>query len=651
MPNTDPMRRLPFCVLWLFCLMSTGGLSQSLPDQGCKRIYDYERERYESRQCSTLTTTGQDYDLVYHRCYWDIDPALRYIRGQITTYFRPVAASLDRLVFDLDTVLTVDSVTYHGTRLPFSHQAPGLLNIVLPASVGSQVLDSVAVYYRGVPASSGFGSFVQTDHQGVPIIWTLSEPFGAKDWWPCKQSLSDKIDSADILVRVPPGNRVAANGLLVSQPAQDSGGVFHWRSRYPMATYLLAIAVTNYEVYSDRLPFGNDTLEILNYVFPEYLSEAKARTGVTVDMMRLFDSLTIPYPFSKEKYGHAQFSWGGGMEHQTMSFMGNFNLSLIAHESIHQWFGNYITCGSWEDIWLNEGFATYFEWMITQRYDWNGWELGLPALLRHITSEPGGSVRCTDTSDAGRIFDGRLSYSKGAFLLRMLCWNLGEQVFYQALKNYLNDPALKHGYARTPQLIRHFEAASGRDLTGFFQQWYYGEGHPSYQVQWLQEDQAFTFTVTQSQSHPSVSFFEMPLAFRLFSKDRDTTIVVHHRYSGQRFQLDVDFRVKALVFDPEARVLSAGNTVSGFNILDLNNDGLLLYPNPVSDHLVIDRFTTGMLAEQLSISDMLGQTVQRQRAVIEEGKVIVDVSTLQPGMYVLRLETKSGQGLFKFLKL
>jgi len=96
-----------------------------------------------------------------------------------------------------------------------------------------------------------------------------------------------------------------------------------------------------------------DSLQVLNYVYPENLSSAQLQTPDIIPIIQLYDSLTIPYPFRNEKYGHAQFNWGGGMEHQTMSFMVNFNQDLMAHECAHQWFGDLITCGSWEDIWLN----------------------------------------------------------------------------------------------------------------------------------------------------------------------------------------------------------------------------------------------------------------------------------------------------------
>ncbi len=511
-----------------------------------------------------------NYDLKYHRFNWRVDPAVRYIQGSVTSYFVPKASGFIEVNFDLSISLTTDSVKYHGSTRPFTHSASDVLKITLPSVIPTNTLDSIIVYYHGVPPNNGLGSFTTSTHNSTPVMWTLSEPFGAKEWWPCKQNLNDKVDSIDVYVTTPQAYRVASIGKLISETQSGSDKIYRWQSHYPIEAYLMAFAVTNFSVYSHYLPMGaGETLEVLNYVYPENLATAQSQTPGILNVISLYDSLIIPYPFAKEKYGHCQFGWGGGMEHQTMSFVTNFSHSLIAHECAHQWFGDMVTCGSWQDIWLNEGFATYLEGL-SQEFlfpaNWYNWKL---SKKNNITSVSSGSVLCDDTLNINRIFSSRLTYNKGAYLLHMLRWKLGDATFYQSLRNYLNDPALSFNYAKTPNLISHLEAASGQSLTTFFSQWYYKQGYPTYQVSWHRNGNDVVVKLNQTTSHASVTFFEMPVPIRFTAAGFDTTLVFNHTFSGQVFTRTINFPATTASFDPELWLLSGNNTVT-YDAVNLN---------------------------------------------------------------------------------
>jgi len=158
-----------------------------------KQVAAMEKKENAWKLGTMRSAVGDDYNLIYHRCKWNVDPNVNYISGCITSYFKPIASGFSQIDFDLADNMTVDSVKYHSSLLTHS-QASDILSITLPSALSAGTMDSVSVYYRGAPVATGMGSFVQSTHNGDPIIWTLSEPFGARDWWPCKQSPGDKID-------------------------------------------------------------------------------------------------------------------------------------------------------------------------------------------------------------------------------------------------------------------------------------------------------------------------------------------------------------------------------------------------------------------------------------------------------------------------
>ena len=527
-------------------------------------------------------------DITYGRFRWTVDPSVRYIAGQVMYRFNPLSP-LDSWTLDLSGPITVDQVRWHGQNIDFDRTTTDELTLQFPQTRLAGVMDSVEIFYRGVPLETGFGSFKTDNHNGAPILWTLSEPYGARDWFPCNQDLNDKVDSCDIYITAPAGNHPASNGVLVSETTQNGQTTAHWRTRYPIAAYLLCMAVTNYSVFSHHVPHYGDSTPVLNYVFPENLAQAQNELAVVGPQLQLFDSLFGPYPFKREKYGHAQFKWGGGMEHQTMSFVVNFNFELLAHELAHQWFGDMVTCASWEDIWLHEGFATYMAGLCYEHLLPQYWLPYRQIRLDAVVSQPGGSVRVNDTTDLYRIFSGRLSYAKGALVLHQLRWILGDTAFFAGARAYLNDPALAYGYARTTDLQRHLEQSSGRDLSGYFARWYAGEGYPSYTLVWSQNAaNQVTISLSQTTSAPtSVAFFPLPVPVQFVgTAGEDTTIVLDNTYPGQQFIVHPNFEAAQLYIDPEIWLISAGNTVT--RVSDAGElpasplDAWAVSPNPAS---------------------------------------------------------------------
>ena len=564
---------------------------------------------HSAKRGSRVATHSDSINVIYHNINWTVFPGSGMISGDVLTRFIVKQNDINTLFFDLADVLVVDSVYYHGVLLAFNRPGNATLEIPIPNSITAGTTDSVTVFYQGTPSSA----FV-TDTHGSPQkaeAWTISEPYGAREWWPCKDQLNDKIDSMDIHITTTSGNKAGSLGLLTGIDTVGNEVTYNWKHRYPVTPYLVSVAVTNYEEFTNYVHVGVDSFPVVNYVYPEHLFYAESQVARIGRFFNLFDSLFIPYPFMNEKYGHCETSLGGGMEHQTMSTMGSFSDDLIAHELAHQWFGDYTTCASWEELWLNEGFATYLTGLSIERYklesEWNSWKRDK---INSITSQPDGSVFVTDTTNFWRLFSSRLTYNKGSYLLHMLRWKLGEDDFYQGVRNYLNDTKISHSFTTNEDLIGHLEQQSGEDLTEFFEDWFYGEGYPTYQVTLAGAQPNYSIRISQTTSHASVDFFEMPVEIQLQGVGLDTLMRFDNTENDQWFDFTLDKSIAVLSVDPN-RWLIMGNpqVILGTEEKEEVKLTPIVYPQPASNELMIRNVDQKLNVQETQVYTVTGVQV------------------------------------------
>lgn len=641
---------------WITAYIAVSLISGNIFPQHTPHCHDAKiRAAERIQQMNWPKNASMDlYDVKYHKLDLSLTNTSTYITGVVTTQAIVTGPQLSTFVFELHPSLTIDSVKVDG--IPVSVGTNGVFKeCTLPSAITENTLFTAEIWYNGTPTATGMaaiGSGITTDYSpswGNQVTWTLSEPYSAYEWWPCKQSLTDKIDSVDVWITVGDSLKAGANGVLQNITALSGNRLrYEWKHRYPIDYYLISASVAKYVEYSFyAFPNGNtDSVLIQNYIYdnPQTLPYFKQQIDLTKDFIELFADKFGPYPFENEKYGHCMAPFGGGMEHQTMTTQGSFSFALTAHELGHQWFGNKVTCGSWKDIWVNEGFASYSEYVALENLSPNQARTHMDNWHNSAMSQLGGSVYVADTSNPNNIFSGRLSYDKGATLVHMLRFLVNDDIlFFQTLKNFLQD----HAYATaTGENVRQaFETYTGLSLSDFFDDYYYGEGYPTFSLRWNQSPTGeVLLKLSQTASVPSVTpLFRIPVEIRFRSPQGDTTI----RVMSDATEVSLDFQhnkaISLVQIDPNQWILNQTGTIqkdANLSLKEVQKNFVHVYPSPASDIITMKEFTIGETAQIISSNGKRVRTF-----TIQHTEQTLSVQGLANGTYFL--QTSSGK--FPFL--
>jgi aminopeptidase N len=388
---------------------------------------------------------------------------------------------------------------------------------------------------------------------------------------------------------------------------------------------------------------------ISNYIWQNsYNSNTTQALDLVADMIKILSDRYGPYPFINEKYGHAQIRSGGGMENQTITSVGYFDESLEIHELAHQWFGDKVTCKTWNDIWLNEGFATFSEALYygdkygKQYYDSNIESDMVVAKMDEIHS-----VYVDDISTVSRIFNHNTTYDKGGIVLHMLRGIVGDSAFFNILRTYNSDARFAYGAASTSDFESVAENVTGRDLGYFFNEWIYGVDYPSYKFSWSSSDLGgglsnVTLNIVQSQrSNPQ--YFTMPVQIKITTSIGDTTVTVFNDMLQQEFNISVNGIPSQVTFDPNNFILKDLTT----DIADEKNVPLEFhleqnYPNPFNPVTIIRYYIPHVTKVKLTITDGLGRlikTLVNKEQATGEYSVPFDGKNLASGIYFYTLST------------
>ena len=587
-----------------------------------------------------------DYDVKFYFIDIEVSPTSVDVAGNVSIHAEVVSVTLDTLVLEFTDGMFVDSAFIDGTKVTHLHSNDHIY-MTTPESLNQGEAFVVQVYYHGTPPSGGFFSGVTTKYSETwdkHVTWTLSEPYAARDWFPVKQVLPDKADSCWVFLTTGEEYMAGSQGLLTAvAPMPDNKLRYEWKSRYPIAYYLISFAVSDYleyNIYAHPEEMSGDSILIQNFLYddPNIINQYGDNIDVTADFIELFSDLYVLYPFHEEKYGHCLTELGGGMEHQTMTTIGGFGYDLVSHELGHMWFGDNVTCATWSDIWINEGFARYSEYLARQFLQGQGsantWMSEKHGSVIEDGTEGSVYVPEEDLDNIGRIFSTILTYNKGGSIVHMIRFELDNDSLFFAIMD-----EFQHRFADSTATGDDFkmvvEELSNKDFDYFFDQWYYGEGYPIYNIVWNQTPEGLNMNITQETSAPSVTpFFEMSMEYRILTSAGDTIVRLYHDSNFEQFTIPVEGEVITIFLDPNIWTLEELGNIS-VGIEETTNPVFFTFgPNPATESIKL--FMANTTDEvNIGILDITGKMMKEVRGSGET--ITVNTSDLPRGSYLIRI--------------
>ncbi|MCL5267871.1 MAG: T9SS type A sorting domain-containing protein [Bacteroidetes bacterium] len=505
------------------------------------------------------------------------------------------------------------------------------------------------IYYPGEEVSG----------QSVPhtVAYTMSEPSDARYWMPCYDDPSDKA-LCQISIRVPDGFVAASNGTLISKVNNGDGSTtFNWSEDYPVSTYLMCATAAKFAVIQ-RMYVENDgvSIPVQYYVYPEdsaaAVSNAECNIDTVISMLKFYSSLYGPYPFDKYGMTGIEPFHYGGMEHQTITTLRRsyeFNRRVVAHELAHQWWGDMVTLGTWKDIWLNEGFATYSELMQLQHLSQASFEDELNFYADQFFAEDSTIRYPVYAPPPGYIF-GLGEYYKGAWVLHMLRNIVGDSTFFAIFKSYRS--AFAYSNAVTSDFINVVNEVTHTDMNWFFDEWIYGQGYPVYASTTRTSGDTLNFYLKQEQINAPI--FKMPVEFAVYSGAQETTFKFVDSLESQAVRFQYWSPVDSVVFDPGGKILKQTVAWSGPITPEpqAHSISCVNYPNPFSGTTQIQYFVGSDSRVNFKVYDVLGREVK----TVDEGyrlagsyTFVLSGKDLASGAYLVRMNTDFGSKTMKIL--
>ena len=613
-----------------------------------QELYMHEQEALYQKSLNLDLVGDTTYDVKFYHLDVEIALDAPYISGKISYLVEATIDDFNQLKMDLDDAFTIDSVSIEASGFSFTEN---VLTITFSETYNTGDTLSFGVYYSGEPVlAGGFKGLRYENHDGGQlIIASLSTPYLAHTWWPCKDGTEDKADSINVDITIKDtliaGIPVmgVSNGLLVDTEVFDNKKKFKWKHRYPIVPYYIMVAISNYKLINQTYTGTDYSFPLDYYVFNSHISSAEAGVADVPEVFDLFNEIFGPYPFKLEKYGMTQLGFYGGIENQTNTIinqMGTGWFNTTVHELAHMWFADMITCYTWHHGWLNEGFATYATAL------WIEHKNGIEAYNNYMVNIEfynAGTVYLQEIDDPFNIFQG-IIYNKGAWVLHMLRGILGDDDFFETLLLYSTDSEFAYKHATTEQLQVVFEEVSGMNLQYFFDQWIYEERYPKYEYnyEYNSDNGVLGISIDQTQGNLNwLEVFTMPIQLKInFGNGTDTLVTVFNDQQLQYFSFELNQEVSDIEFDPDNWILKNAiyNPNMTVDVKEFISRQINIYPNPNTGTFFIDLPEQINSEVSLHIFNMNGQLIYSTILNAHKNeRVKINAGFIQKGFYMVEL--------------
>ena len=651
------MKRFSFTLFVILIALTTGFAQKDIKTTGAYSCFQRKSSMKELPYLPSYPGTAgpHAYDVIKYTINANIracflSPYPTEFKASVKIQFRADSVISNIKLNAVNFSLQIDSVRLAGVS--FSHSAD-ILTVTLDHIYSPGQVAEIMIYYKHKSvldnAFYASGGFVYTD----------CEPEGARHWFPCYDSPSDKA-LLDLTAQVPTNAKLGSNGRLADSTIVADTLTYHWVSANNIATYLMVMTgKVNYKldiVYYHKVTNPADSVPMRFYYNN---GEYPYPQEDLIDSMAAYYSRNwCEHPFEKNGFAtlNPQFYWGG-MENQTLTSFcpGCWETSLMAHEFAHQWYGDMITCATWADIWLNEGFASWAEGY------WDESSGGYTAYIQSMQSyagsylqgNPGWAISEPDwavnTPSVNTLFDWSITYCKGACALHQLRYTIGDSLFFQVLKTYCADTNYKYKSATIPNFNQIVNNVTGANYDWFFNEWIYTPNHPvyanTYQFKNLGSG-SWQVDFNARQVQTNAPFFKMPLEIRIaFADYTDTIVRFMNSDNNELFSFYFSKQPTSVFFDPNSGiVLKAGSTIVGVPE-NADRSGVVLgqnSPNPAGTRTSISFILPVDSDAGISIINPLGVKVWQSLVKSYTAgvhNIVAELGTLPNGIYIYTLTT------------